>query len=860
MQRCWLRLSPTAAFCLLLPTLLVGAVRAYGADDCAIKRTTAKPAGEMERPKNGIDVGCPQIFDNRTLTLMLESLDASLKSVSVIDQKTLAAALGTIQGSHSKDNTSNFSLTTTPTPATTNQTVLNTGIVDANGNPLPNTTQTTNSSNVASITPTAPTLDAAQTASDFTPNYSVASSNLLLDQANLTYQIFGIRMMLDGSLSSRIKDGRTRLQTVFGVNVSVDAPRTANDAVAVVEITVHTHDVSTAAGAGKPTWAATAAPNSGPNLVSILPQENAYNAAALNTSSHAYGGSAAIKLIQVGYSQRKTGKTFYLYRDIDMIAYQRVEPDDPKAIVFGWMFRPVLGQASVSVKDRQLFAVLSMPATDEEDSTAPDAPIQIADATVKTYWKRYDKDTLTSFGPHEENRAKRIKYGLAMGLANPEVFEDRYYSSVDYSGIPIYATSSFERALRPSIKAVDWGLTGSKSVMISANGKNFFTGTQIVMGDKTFGTPADGLLLKSDNSFDLETTLDSFAYGSGSVVGRYGRAIPLAAPEAAGTKFPEGVQLVGSPMLEPNLGGFRTLRLTLAARGPGPGGGVAFTRDQLPHSSTGEIASPVVTFNGHVVAPPYDIEDSSTAGQVLLTANVDNSLVGDGGVVKVFWPFLPTERWTSAFHIYNPASVFSATKLGDKTLLISSASPGGFTLDPTTDKPAVAPFCWSLLTDTSATQFKTSACPTGTSTMAPSPNLLAVTLTTSVPKKVVLVSPYQTSFPLDVPDSPDDKKSDTQSISLKQFESEWVNITGKDFSKTKTAEVNGTQLDFRFPPPPKDAKPGDPVKTIQVHLTTTVTATPSDRLDLTISDANGKQLATAQVAVICVSKCTSGGK
>jgi hypothetical protein len=543
-----------------------------------------------------------------------------------------------------------------------------------------------------------------------------------------------------------------------------------------------------------------------------------------------------------------------------MIAYQRVEPDDPNAIVFGWMFRPVLGQASVSVKDRQLFAVLSMPVKDEEDPNAPEAPIQVADATVKTYWKRYDKNTLTSFGHHDENRAKRIKYALAMGLANPEVFEQRYISSVDYSGIPIYATSSFERALRPSIKTVDWGLTGSKSVLISANGRNFFTGTQVVMGDKTFGAPTDGLLLKSDNSFDLETTLDAFAYGSGSVVGRYGRAVPLEASEAAGTKFPEGVKLSGSPSLEPNLGGFRTLKLTLAARGPGPGGGVMFTRDQLPHSSTGGIALPVVTFNGHVVPPPYEIEDSSPPGGVLITANVDNSLVGDGGLVKIFWPFLPADRWTSVFHIYNPASVFTPIKLGDKTLLISSATAGGFALDPTTGKTAVAPFCWSLFTDTSTTQFKTSTCPTGTSTMAPSPNLLEVTLTSSIPKKVVLVSPYQTSFPLDVPDSPDDKKSDNQSISVKQFESEWVNITGKDFSTTKKVEVNGTQLDFRFPPPAKDAKPGDPLKTIQVHLTTTVTATPSDRLDLTISDANGKQLATAQVAVICVSKCTSGGK
>jgi hypothetical protein len=857
MKTCWLRLSFTAVFCLFLPSLLLSVRDAQATDDCAIKRTDPKPPNEKSRPKNGIDVGCPQIFDNRTLTLMLESLNGSLKNVQVIDQKTLAAALGTLQGSHSHDVTSNLSVTTTPTPATSNQTVLNTGIVDANGNPLPNTAQTTNGTTVASITPQAPTLDAAQTSSDFTPNYGVASQDLLMDQANLTYQIFGLRLMLDRSLSSRLKSGGTRLQTVFGVNVSIDTPRTANDAVAIVEMTVHTHDVSNAVAGGIVTTTV-GSRNAGPGLVSILPQENAYNAAALNTSSHAFGGSAVIKLIQVGYSQRRSGKTFYLYRDIDMIAYQRVEPDDPTAIVFGWMFRPVLGQASISVKDRQLFAVLSMPTKDAEDTNAPDAPVQFADATVKTYWKRYDKNTLTSFLPNDENRAKRFKYALSMGLANPQIFESRYTSSVDYSGIPIFATSSFERALRPSIVDVDWRLSGSKSVLISASGKNFFTGTQVVMGDKAYATPTDGLLLKSDNSFDLSTTLDSFAFGGAAVVGRYGRAIPLEAASPNGTQFTGGVKLVGSPTLDPNLGGFRTLTVTLEPRPGGPA--VPFTRDQLPQSSTGGIASPVITFNGHVVPPPYDIENAAIANQVVLRASVDNSLVGDGGVVKVFWPFLPADRWTSTYHVYNPGSVFTLTKMADKTLVIASASPGGFILNPVDGTTTGAVFCWSLLAGDTVTQLKTTRCPAAPGTAAPSPNLIEVTLKDAVPKKVVLVSPYQAAFPLDVPDSPDDKKSDTQMISLKQFESEWVNVTGKDLSTTKTAELNGIQLDFRFPPPAKDAKPGDPVKTIQVHFTTAVTSTPSDRMDLTIADKNGKQLATAQVSIICVSKCTSGGK
>src|SRR5438552_1437009 len=58
--------------------------------------------------QNGIEVGRAKAFDNRTLTLMLEKLNTQLTGIQVIDQKTLATALGTLQGFQSQESSTTF--------------------------------------------------------------------------------------------------------------------------------------------------------------------------------------------------------------------------------------------------------------------------------------------------------------------------------------------------------------------------------------------------------------------------------------------------------------------------------------------------------------------------------------------------------------------------------------------------------------------------------------------------------------------------------------------------------------------------------------------------------------------------------
>src|SRR5450631_4475657 len=85
----------------LVVGLFVGNVRTIASDRpedvCHGKDKNGK---SVARACNGVSVGAPKVFDNRTLTLMLESLSQTLlaQQQSYIDQKSVAAALANIQG------------------------------------------------------------------------------------------------------------------------------------------------------------------------------------------------------------------------------------------------------------------------------------------------------------------------------------------------------------------------------------------------------------------------------------------------------------------------------------------------------------------------------------------------------------------------------------------------------------------------------------------------------------------------------------------------------------------------------------------------------------------------------------------
>lgn len=305
------------------------------------------------------------------------------------------------------------------------------------------------------------------------------------------------------------KENGTRLQTVVGLNVSLDPPREKKDMAAFVELSIKTAD-------GKPI-----------SVVALMPQEKTYNSSALSSKSNAFGGSAVIKVFTVGYSERRRGQTFYLYQDADTITYQKMPSEvaqvasppagqpgnqpvnlqtvNPPAVdldgqtpIFGWEFRPVLGRRSVSPGMRQVFAVISLNKNDVFGIN----DFSKLKVEIKTYWRKYDRKTLTVYN-------------------NP--IDDRKFTST--ASVP--TTNNLQNSLQPIVKNARWTQLDDKNLVLTVNGENFFTGMNVLVGGSTFDSPVNGLTIKSEQSLQLRTTID--AIGSGEVIlnGRYGASQPI---------------------------------------------------------------------------------------------------------------------------------------------------------------------------------------------------------------------------------------------------------------------------------------------------------------------------------------------
>lgn len=804
-----------------------------------IPTQTATPAGSPgnRQRHNGISVGRPKVFDNRTLTIMLESLSEALRGMQTqfINQQALAAAFNYIQGFQSKEVVSNLSVTALPIPGLKNETVTTTGNVNDKGEALPNTSQVTTTSDRPTFTPQAPPLDSPPAFSGFTPTYGESPSDLLSDQVNLTYQIFNLRMLLERSLSDRVLSNdneKTRRQAVLGFNVTIDPPRKAEDAVAVVEVTLKLPDGITA--------------GDGLSLVSLMPQEKTYNAAALSTKSRAFGGAAVVKMFQVGYSERRRGQVFYLYRDNDTVSYERMNEGKTNEVVFGWMFRPVLGRNSVSPGLRQLFAIVALPSSDKQNDT----DVQKLNAHVRTYWKKYDRDTMTSFVEDEANRAARFKYALSLNLTKPELFSKSYLNTAEYNDIAVKATDKYQQNLRPEIQTVKWVLTGPKSALVTVTGNNFFSGTQVTLGDKVYASTSDGLIIKSNQTIDIATTVDALASGPGALIGRYGPALPLTARNTDPNKTSQGVKIV-FPSLEPALSGNHSLEMELRSAT----GGV-LKLDDFPKDESGGRLTPILTVNGNVVSPPYTLVENKDEQQqpksVTLQALVPSGFISSGGaVLKLSWPF-HSETWLATGRIYDPAGTYRAIRLDAKRFVIMTSDPNGFIADAP-DR------CWRLLAGNKTFNLPGGKCEKEEEGLKKLSNYAVdVTLPDTAPDKVVLVTPRRFPYTVDVPKVAAGAEPATpKPIELKQCDVLWVTVPVKDVEKVSSVEANQLRLRHRKGKPEKE---GAPIKTIQVEITRQISGQPGD-IEITVLDKEGNSIGEAKLSISPRPDCNrDGGK
>ncbi len=622
----------------------------------------------------GIAVGIPKAFDNRTLSLMLDTLNQSLSGLRVIDQPSLAKAIGTIQGSSVTESSSALTVQGAPPSIT--------GAQKAPA-PLPW------NSDMATI----PALANQQ--------YGLGASDLLSEQVDLTYQIFNIRMLLDRSLSDRVLwpvndrqnkgNGTPRLETVIGMNVTIDPPRDAENSAAVVEITLY-YDRKDK--------------NTRPSLVAVMPQEHTYNSATLNSKATAFGGSAIAKVVTVGYTQRRRAQTYFLFRDNDTVAFERQLGRDASEITFGWVFRPVLGRKSVAPGTRQMFAVVSLPQADslavdllqKQTTEAYDLKqpryVELR-ADVRTYWRKFDPHTLTTANNEEIRPWSKVGHVLSLGTSltyapKGDTHELGYTIQVPF-------TSAYLDTLSCKLNRISWLSIGGNRALVSVRGENFFHDTQVAIGGKLLTGAADGLRIASDQGFDIYTDMSALL-SDGSILSRYA---PATALEVSPNKSGAFIQQIdpSSPM-----SGVYELSILPEFQSPK---GSCLVESDLADNALGQ---PLVAWSGSLIPGPYQFfHDPDRPECLRILARLPVSVAKDlSGVVSVKFPFRG-KLLEAAQRVYDPNSAFSAQLLSGNRDFLVVRSDGPF-IRPN-NECAFSPENWRILANRETIKL-TNGCPT----------------------------------------------------------------------------------------------------------------------------------------------------
>jgi len=466
---------------------------------------------------NGLTVGEPKIFEERSLRLMLQAAEQRLATLGPIDQSALSR-LGSIQGGRENFSDLNLSATTLPTPQVqTERTVTDSA--------TPSTVDKTSSTQSA-ITPQVPgssTFPANFGPSlNLQPTFGLSARDILSEQLALTFQIANLRLALERAVSDRYIDAVTQQGTnislprqpiLLGFQVSIDSPSRYRGSVAEVQVTLKFPEDRLV------------------SLLTLLPTKDTYNVAAITRSSQSIGAGAIVNVFQVGVGIRRGRGTYYLVQDADSIGLQ-FPNEDTKALAFGWQFRPVLGHKAVDSGLRQVYALVTLP---QDPSGLKDLTIT---GKVETRWREWNAPRQTS-GRILRSCSKQQPISLS-----PMTFAD------------------LDQKLRPKITKADWVDLGSDKALVVVEGQNFFSDTQVAVGDSLLDRSA-GLQIPEEGRLIFTTSLKGLASSrEASLLGRYAGRVPLVVP---GLSFGQAqVQFNDLLFTDPE-----TARITLTASGFG---------------------------------------------------------------------------------------------------------------------------------------------------------------------------------------------------------------------------------------------------------------------------------------------------
>jgi hypothetical protein len=378
---------------------------------------------------NGVNVDIPKLYDNRTLQRSLAALSAQLGGVAGVDQASLLSRIANVTGGSLSQTAFNLQLAGAPLPGvTTTNTALTPQIAQTNGlvsNTAPSgpTSQTTNQTitttpsntlQTQTTQPTfSPTLPALPSASALATPSNVGPNALgtLAREMELNYQIFGLQLLLQGSLGDDYSvHGFAKRHVTLGFPIEIDSAG-HNGQVAQVEVSVCNP--------------AKRLDDTPPSIQTLLPQKRSYDVVSVTNHTTGLGAGAIVSAVSLGASFLWSHQTFYLVQDQDTVALQTesgatrwarcpavsVDPGptpvggEPQStpspmtppelqvasqpVTFAWRFLPVLGHTSVESGDTTTFAQVALAPSRIPPHGSADRPYEMQ-VSIQTCWYDYD--------------------------------------------------------------------------------------------------------------------------------------------------------------------------------------------------------------------------------------------------------------------------------------------------------------------------------------------------------------------------------------------------------------------------------------------------------------------------------------
>ncbi|HEV3318054.1 MAG TPA: hypothetical protein VG488_13835 [Candidatus Angelobacter sp.] len=507
--------------------------------------------------QNGITIGHAKAFDNRSLALRVERLNASLENFRVVSQN-VTESLENLQ------------------EQTSNKTSLSLSVgLDANAGKTQNSAKSNPGNTEKKETGAPPAVSAIQT--EGKPNVGLAASDVLSNQLNLASQIFNLQTLYERSLTDRMIDGDSRLQTVLGFQVSITPPVGYEDCIAVVEIGVRMK----AGNDPKPV-----------SLVALMPQEKTYNAESISGSERSIEGSAVAKVLTMDFSGKGESRHLFVHRDSDTIAFEREPSAEPvffeNATTFGWEFRPVLGRQAVSPGTRQMLAVVAVPMADKSDGgQAAECTLEVK---TRSYWRRYHRRKQTT-GPNWSWSPWKVDRSFVIQSKTQE--------------LKIPNTAKIQSALQPHVTGIEWVNSGQGRATVIVEGYNFFSGTKIILGGKTHREEDGTLTLKSDQALEFETSMELLASGDAVLSGRFGPALQLVMPDS---KLPfTSLEIIEATVSTTKYS--KACRVSIVVRGLNEKG----DEEDLFVDNLNQWPDPILFIGTEPVPTPYDYYEPSPA-------------------------------------------------------------------------------------------------------------------------------------------------------------------------------------------------------------------------------------------------------